>query len=235
MSTRAPSQGHDIANIRPVYVFEAPVRIWHWVHTISILVLCVTGYFIAYPLPSIGGEASDHFLMGTFREIHFIAGYVFAIAFLVRIYWAFVGNRFARELFVLPIHKKEWWGDLIHEIKYYTFLTRKSHKILGHNPLAQSAMFFFNVIVVLFLIVTGFALYGEGLGQGSWADRLFGWTIPLLGGSLNTKMWHLTAMWILIVFVIIHVYMAIRADIMSRESSVSTIMGGWRMYKDDLP
>ena len=114
-------------------------------------------------------------------------------------------------------------------------MTRKSHKILGHNPLAQSAMFFFNVILTLFLIITGFALYAEGLGQGSWADTLFGWATPLLGGSLNTKMWHLTAMWLMIVFVVIHIYMAIRADIMSRESSISTIIGGWRMYKDDLP
>ena len=211
------------------------MRIWHWLHALSIFVLCVTGYFIAYPLPAVGGEASSHFLMGTFRWLHFVAAYVFTIGFLVRIYWAIVGNRYARELFVLPIHKAEWWKDLIHEVKYYGFMTRKSHKILGHNPLAQSAMFFFNVILRLFLIVTGFALYAEGLGQGSWADKMFGWAIPLLGGSLNIKMWHLTAMWLMIVFVVIHIYMAIRADIMSRESSISTIIGGWRMYKDDLP
>ena len=39
---------------------------------------------------------------------------------------------------------------------------------------------------------------------------------------------------VMLVFVVIHIYMAIRADIMSRESSISTIIGGWRMYKDDL-
>jgi Ni/Fe-hydrogenase 1 B-type cytochrome subunit len=42
-------------------------------------------------------------------------------------------------------------------------------------------------------------------------------------------------MWVMLVFVVIHIYMAIRADIMSRESSVSTIFGGWRMFKDDQP
>ena len=235
MTNKDAVEGHSLANIQPTYVFEAPVRIWHWLHALSIFVLCVTGYFIAYPLPSVGGEASNHFLMGTFRWLHFVAAYVFTIGFLVRVYWAFVGNRYSRELFVLPIHKSEWWKDLIHEVKYYGFMTRKSHKILGHNPLAQSAMFFFNVILTLFLIITGFALYAEGLGQGSWADTLFGWATPLLGGSLNTKMWHLTAMWLMIVFVVIQIYMVIRADIMSRESSISTIIGGWRMYKDDLP
>ena len=48
-------------------------------------------------------------------------------------------------------------------------------------------------------------------------------------------MWHLMGMWLLIVFAIIHVYMAIRADIIGRQSSVSTIISGWRTYKDDLP
>ncbi len=234
MSTTAASV-HDPKYQKAIYVFEAPVRLWHWIHALSIGVLCVTGYFIANPLPSLGGEASDHFLMGNMRMIHFIAGYVFTIAFVVRIYWAFVGNKYSRELFILPIWKAEWWKGLVHELKYYAFLTRKSHKIMGHNPLAQFAMWFFNVLLTLFLIFTGFALYGEGLGLGSWADAWFGWVIPALDGSQNTKMLHLLAMWVMLVFVVIHIYMAIRADIMDRESSVSTIMGGWRMFKDDQP
>jgi Ni/Fe-hydrogenase 1 B-type cytochrome subunit len=43
------------------------------------------------------------------------------------------------------------------------------------------------------------------------------------------------AMWLMIAFVIIHVYMSVRADIMGRQSSISTIIGGWRTYKDDQP
>ena len=112
MTTQVAASGHDPKYQKAVYVFEAPVRIWHWVHALSIAVLCVTGYFIANPLPALQGEASDHFLMGTFREIHFIAAYVFAIAFAVRIYWAIVGNQYARELFILPIWKGAWWKGL---------------------------------------------------------------------------------------------------------------------------
>jgi len=235
MTTQVAASGHDPKYQKAVYVFEAPVRVWHWVHALSIGVLCVTGYFIANPLPALQGEASDHFLMGTMREIHFIAGYVFAIGFAVRIYWAIVGNKYSRELFLPKFWKPSWWKGLGHELKYYAFLTRKSHKIMGHNPLAQLAMWLFNVLLVLFMIFTGFALYGEGLGGGSWADRWFGWVIPALDGSMETKMLHLLGMWVMLVFVVIHIYMAIRADIMDRESSVSTIMGGWRMFKDDRP
>ncbi len=235
MTSNVASGPHDLTNLKPVYVFEAPVRLWHWLHTLSFLVLAATGYLIANPLPSVGGEASDHFLMGNIRLIHFIAGYVFAIGFAVRIYWALVGNRYAREIFYLPLGRKDWWQNLLYELRFYLFLTREQRKTLGHNPLAQTAMFFLNTLMTLFLIITGFALYGEGLGSGSWADIVFGWITPILGGSEATHNWHNMAMWIMLAFVIIHIYMAVRADIVGRASSFSTIINGWRLFKDDQP
>lgn len=74
--------------VRSVYVYEAPVRVWHWINALAITVLCVTGYLIGSPLPSVSGEASDHFLMGYIRFAHFAAGYVFAIGLAGRVYWA---------------------------------------------------------------------------------------------------------------------------------------------------
>ena len=48
------------------------------------------------------GEASAHFLMGYIRFAHFTAGFIMAIGIVRRIYWAFVGNIHARQMFVLP-------------------------------------------------------------------------------------------------------------------------------------
>ena len=79
---------------------------------------------------------------------------------------------------------------------------------------------------------TGFALYGEGLGAGSWADRLFGWVIPLMGQSQDVHTWHRLGMWGMVVFVTLHVYAAIREDIMGRQSIVSTMISGYRTFKD---
>jgi Ni/Fe-hydrogenase 1 B-type cytochrome subunit len=214
-----------------VYVFEAPVRIWHWLHALSIVVLAVTGYLIANPLPSIGGEASEHFMMGNLRMIHFIAGYVFGIGFAVRIYWAIVGNSHSRELFYLPLWRGEWWRNFWEELKFYLFMRDDAPPITGHNPIAQTAYWVFNVLLTLFMIVTGFALYGEGLGLGSWADSWFGWVFIWLGDAQNVRMWHILGMWLFIMFSILHIYMAIRADIMTRQSSVSTILSGWRTYR----
>ncbi|MCP4408200.1 MAG: Ni/Fe-hydrogenase, b-type cytochrome subunit [Gammaproteobacteria bacterium] len=234
-SATSTKGGHDPAHQQPIYVYEAPVRIWHWTHGITFFVMCITGYFIGAPMDSVPGEASDQFLMGNIRLIHFIAAYAFTIGVLVRVYWAIVGNHYARELYFLPLWDMTWWRGFFHEIRFYLFMTREMHKYPGHNPLAQTAMFLFNGLGAFFMIATGFALYGEGLGQGSWADVMFGWIIPLIGDSEAVHNWHNLGMWVILSTIIVHMYMAIRADIMSRQTSISTIISGWRMFKDDLP
>jgi Ni/Fe-hydrogenase 1 B-type cytochrome subunit len=229
--SRAQPLGCEPGKLQPMYVFEAPVRIWHWLHTFSFLVLAVTGYLIAHPLHSVVGEASANFQMGNIRLIHFIAAYVFAIGFLVRLYWVFAGNSYAREAFLPTIWRPQWWYWLWWEVRYYAlFRTEEKLVTVGHNPLAQIAMFFFNTLLSIFMIITGFALYSHGLGVGSWADLGFGWVIPLLGGSAAVRIWHLLGMWLMLVFAIIHIYMAVRSDVISHESSISTIVSGWRMF-----
>ena len=44
-----------------VYVYEGPLRLWHWVNALCLITLGVTGYLIGVPLPSVGGEASENF------------------------------------------------------------------------------------------------------------------------------------------------------------------------------
>ena len=218
-----------------VYVYQAPVRIWHWVNALSILVLALTGYLIGSPPPSMPGEASDHYLMGYIRFAHFSAAYVFAVGFLFRIYWAIVGNEHSRQLFTLPFWRGSFWRDLWHELRWYAFLEKEPKKYIGHNPLAH--LFMVGVITVggLVMVVTGFALYSEQTGLGSWQDRLFGWVIPLVGQSQDVRMWHHWGMWVILIFVMLHVYTAIREDILSRQSLISTMISGWRMFKDDRP
>ena len=229
MTTKTLSEHAEPA----VYVYEAPLRLWHWINALSIVVLAVTGWFIASPLPTLPGEASDHFLMGYIRFAHFATAYIFVIGFLFRIYWAFVGNRHARQIFLPPIFNGEWWNGVWHEVKWYAFIAREPRKYIGHNPLATLAMHLMLVWGSVFIIVTGFALYGQGTGMGSWQYELFSsWLIPLFGQGQDVHTWHHLAMWYIVIFVIIHVYVAIREDIMSRQSMISTMVSGWRMFKD---
>ena len=55
----------------------------------------------------------------------------------------------------------------------------------------------------------------------------------LVPSSQSVRMWHLMGMWLMLLFVIVHVYMAIRAEMMSRSNSVGVILSGWRTWKDD--
>ena len=225
----------EVARGRPttsVYVYEAPVRIWHWINAASIVVLAVSGYFIGQPMPTMPGEASANYLMGYIRFAHFAAAYIFAVGMLGRIYWASVGNHHARELFWVPVFQRAYWHEFVRMLKWYAFIAPAPGRYVGHNPLARFAMFFIFFLLSVFMLFTGFALYGEGAQMGSWQERLFGWVIPLMGGSLNAHNWHRLGMWVMLCFIMLHVYAAIREDIMGRQSLVSTMISGRRTFKD---
>ena len=219
-----------------VYVYEIPTRLWHGLNALVIVALIVTGYFIASPLASVGGEASDHFLMGYIRFVHFTAGYLLAIGLLFRLYWAYAGNEHARQIFLPPLLSKNFWQGVWHEILWYAFLVKEPNKYIGHNPLAVLSMHFIFIWGALFMILTGFALYGEGEGQGSWQYTFFSsWVLPVLGGSQSVHSWHHLIMWLIVCFVLIHIYVAVREDKLSRQSMLSTMVTGWRTFKDDKP
>ena len=234
--TDAASDAEELSHgqtIKSVYVYEAPVRIWHWINVLAIVVLCVSGYFIGRPLPTMPGEASDHFLMGYIRFAHFAAGYVMAVGLLGRAYWALVGNHHARELFWVPLFQKAYWQEVLMMLKWYCFMIPRPGQYVGHNPLARLAMFAGYLFLSLFMISTGFALYGEGAQAGSWAHNLFtSWVIPLFGQSQDVHTWHRMGMWAMIIFITLHVYAAIREDIMGRQSIVSTMISGHRTFKE---
>jgi len=219
-------------DLKSIYVYQAPVRLWHWVMTLAMMVLVTTGLLIAYPPPSVNGEASAHFLFGYIRFAHFTAGYTLAVAWLLRIYWAFVGNDYARQLFLVPVWSKPWWGEFFNDVRRYLFIKDKVLRYAGHNPLAQVAMFLMAGLGSLFMICTGFALYSEGAGKGSWADKVFGWVIPAFGQSQDVHTFHHLGMWIIVTFFIVHLYMVIRQDITTRETVISAMINGYRTFKD---
>ena len=216
-----------------VYVYEAPLRLWHWVNAACIVVLVITGYLIGQPRPSVTGEASSHFLFGNIRMVHFAAGQILAVALIYRIIWAFLGNHHAHQIFLPPFWSARWWREVWHEVRWYLFIEKDPKKYIGHNPLAQIAMFAIFLLPLFNLVFTGCALYGEGEGIDSLWYRAFSWVFTVYGDSFNVHTVHRISMWVLVCFSLIHIYAAIREDIMSRQSMVSTMISGWRYFKDD--
>ena len=72
-------------NLRRVFVWQLPVRFFHWINALAIVVLCVTGYLIGKP-PALmsSGEAYERFVFGWIRYIHFVAAYIFFFNFILR-------------------------------------------------------------------------------------------------------------------------------------------------------
>jgi Ni/Fe-hydrogenase 1 B-type cytochrome subunit len=217
-----------------IYVWEAPVRLWHWVMMFAMFVLIATGFFIGVPTPSVPGEASENFLFGYIRFAHFAAGYIFAVFFVLRVYWAIVGNKYAHEIFIVPVSllTPKFWKGLINDVLFYLYIKKEPGSYEGHNPLAAVAMFFMYLLGAVWMIFSGLALYGEGAGMDSWQFRFFtSWLQPLVGDSQQLHTYHRLGMWYLIIFSMAHMYMVVRQDVFTKETIISTMVNGWRVPK----
>lgn len=226
------SEKNGSADREIVYVYEMPVRLWHWVNAPAIVVLAISGYFIGTGVPTMPGEGSGKFFFGYIRFVHFSAGYVLTISFLLRSYWALVGNPHARQMFYVPVWRRCYWGELWQTIRWYAFLAVRVEKCAGHNPAAHLIMFTMFTLPTVFMIVTGFALYAQGAGDQSWQFRLFGWVFSIVPNSQDVRTSHHLGLWVIVTFVLMHVYSAIREDIISRRS-ISAMISGERDLGND--
>jgi Ni/Fe-hydrogenase 1 B-type cytochrome subunit len=216
----------------PVYVYDAAVRLWHWVTALCIFALVATGYLIGSPPPTLSGEASEHFLFGYIRLVHFAAGQVLGVMFLLRLYRALVGGPHARQIFYAPVWSFAWLKEVWFEIQWYLFLKPRAKDYVGHNPLAHLAMFFVFVLPLILMLLTGFALYAEGAGVDSLWYRAFGWVFAVFGwSSMTVHTVHHFGMWLIVLFSLIHMYMAFREDFTRRQTTVSAMVSGWRYFK----
>ncbi len=218
---------------KSVYLWHWPIRAMHWFAAGSIAVLAVTGLYIGKPYFIVGGgEASDHFLMGWMRFLHFSAAGVLVATAVIRLYWLFVGNRYERWQALFPLHPRDWKNMLLVLRKYLTFKSDKTPHWLGHNPLQQLR---FTVLygVALVQVITGFAMYGLSNPGGFFATT-FGWVAPLFGGIQVVRFVHHVFTWYFLIFFPLHVYMSLRADLLHREARVSSIVDGFRFVRDDV-
>jgi len=216
---------------RRVYVWEFPVRLYHWVNAACVVALGVTGYLIGNPLAiSYSSEAYQQYWFGWVRFIHFVTAFVFFFNFLTRIYWGFVGNRYARWNNFIPI-KTAQFQEMVEVLKVDVLQTKVRGLIsIGHNALA-GLLYFLSFLVFLFQAITGFALYSSM--SDSFFPRLFAWIVPLMGGDFAVRQWHHVFMWFFVVFVIIHVYLVFYHDYVEGRGTTSSMVGGYKFERED--
>ena len=212
-----------------VYVWEFPVRLFHWINVACIAVLCVTGYGIGHPMGFLwAAEASRIYYFGTMRFLHFAAAYIWVCVAVLRLYWGFVGNEFVRYSNFLPLKPAQWREiravirmDILQVWKGATFS-------VGHNPLAGLA-YAVGFLGFLFQVATGFGMYAAT--SHSFLAQAFAWVTPMLGGDLATRLWHHSMMWFFVMFAVVHVYLSAYHDYVEATGTMSSMIGGWKFVR----
>jgi Ni/Fe-hydrogenase 1 B-type cytochrome subunit len=211
-----------------VYVWEFPVRLTHWLNVLSIVTLGITGYYIGSPF--IHAYSADQYIMGWMRFIHFSAAYVFTASVVVRLYWSFAGNAYASWRNFVP-HSAEQSMGMIHQMMFYSFLSDKPRFVVGHNPLAG---LYYLVMMVMFLteILTGFSLYSLS-NPGGFYSSLLGWMFVLFNIQTVRFIHHLI-MWVLVYFVMVHIYISFYLDSYEKSGLVGSIFTGYKSVHRDV-
>jgi Ni/Fe-hydrogenase 1 B-type cytochrome subunit len=211
---------------RRVYVWEMPVRAYHWINAIALTLLCITGFLIGHPVRiAYASEAYQQYWFGWVRFIHFASAYVYVFNFAARIYWGFVGNKYARWINFFPVTKAQ--QQEIADVIKTDILQVKMHGEIstGHNSLA-ALIYFLTFLAFCFQTITGFALYSSM--SNSWLPRMFKWVVPLMGGEFSVRFWHHLFLWFFVTFVIVHIYLSFYHDYIEGRGTVSSIIGGWK-------
>jgi len=215
----------------PKTIYGPGVRLWHWANAFLMVVLCVTGYFIGVPPPSALGDPSSLYIMGWIRFLHLAAGYLFALLAIARLWLTFVEKGISHHLFVPAIWRREWFDGFMKQIWWNLLMNDKPTRYVGLNPLGNIAMLFMYVLPGLLIIITGFAMYAEVAGHDSWQYLLFGWVTAIFGNTMDLHTIHRLAMWVMVGFSFIHIYIAVREDVLSRQTMISSMLSGERQFR----
>ena len=217
--------------IIPVKEWSVAIRINHWAMAISILVLIVTGFYIADPFTIYQGETVDKFFMGNMRYVHILSGILLMFIFIWRIYLAFFSKFHAdwKDFFA--------WTDFKctrNQIKFYLLIDKEApeHDCL-YGPmqsLAYSGLF----LMIFLILITGLILMGAGYHAGFTAFfyKILKPVENMLGGLAIVRYIHHILTWFFILFIVVHVYMAFWYDAILKQGTVSSMISGWLFEKE---
>jgi Ni/Fe-hydrogenase 1 B-type cytochrome subunit len=205
-----------------IYVWEFPVRFTHWINFLCILTLSLTGFYMGRPLTH--AVFTKQYVMGWIRFIHFVAAYTFLMSFIIRIYWSLAGNKHANMIQWLPL-TSERISDLINDIKCHLVLDIKSTCKVGHTSLG-AFVFVILYIMVLFQILSGFAIYSVNHTGANW--RVIGGWLEDLIFFKTLKMYHNIFIYIIISFLPIHLFMSWINNHKNKNRLLSSIFSGYK-------
>lgn len=208
------------------YEWNWAYRIDHWVRVAAIAVLVLTGFYIQWPWPLTDGPYQAHAwpVMAWARFAHFVAGYVFVLGLVVRVYLAF------HSTFDADWREFGPWRNLrsVPDIALYYLFLKPTHKpYRRYNPL-QALTYLFWALLIVVQTLTGFAMYEGNVFGLLPAPASFMWVQHLLGSETNVRLVHQLIMWVFIVTAAVHVYMAAMVAWTQRDHSFRAMFTGYK-------
>ncbi len=178
-----------------IYIYPGWIRLWHAINGVLCLVLIASGLSMQF-------AGFDKVLMDfAFAvKLHNICGVILTFNYLI----FFVGNMFTMNGRQYWLYRKGVFSNMFKQAMYYTFGVFKNEKVPfpitkdnKFNPLQRFTYFIVTYIMLILVIVTGWAYLFPEIVPVS----IFG-----VGGLLITDLVHISAGFIISIFLVIHVY-----------------------------
>ncbi|WP_180539260.1 Ni/Fe-hydrogenase, b-type cytochrome subunit [Nevskia soli] len=209
-----------------VYVWQYPIRLFHWALVFSIAVLAVTGYYIHDPF--IIDQVKRPYLMGWFRFVHESFGMIFIALFVMRICLFFRfsgGDRWVRWDQYIPLRGVQF-REMLNVMEFYLFIRRTPISKIGHNGMA--ALSYVAVYTLMLVeIVTGLVMY-DWIMQSPVIHFLVGW-IPRVVDIQNIRLIHFFAMYLFVIFGIFHVHIAMLISRVEKRGLMDSMFTGYKV------
>ncbi|WP_297444910.1 Ni/Fe-hydrogenase, b-type cytochrome subunit [Desulfurobacterium sp.] len=207
-----------------VYVWSVLLRVYHWVFALSIFVLIATGLYIDWPWTNTWMEGSHQWPMAMARYIHFVAGMLFTMAVITRIYLWFFGNKHEKVWDFAPITPRNI-KNMITTSFHYAYLTDSHEHRTGHNAMAGMS-YIMTILLAVVQFITGFyLLYPE--------NSFFVSLGSIFGTQQTARFIHHILNWYFAIFALVHIYIASWNDIRHPEGLISSIFTGYKFFPKD--
>ena len=228
-------------------VWDRPVRIFHWINTLSIMALIFIGLAILYN-KDLGVSSDGKILLKT---IHVYFGYVFVINLICRFIWSFLGNKYSTWQAISPFSKQ-------YRTSLSTYMLALKSKTpvsyAGHNPVAR-LMVLFLFLLISSQAITGLILAGTDLYMPPFGNNIAAWVAedpanlasisPASKDNINPEKYkemrafrkpvittHVYVFYLLLGAVFLHILGVVVAEVKEKSGLVSAMFTGNKVFSE---
>ena len=220
----------------------ATMRTIHWTNAFCMIVAVATGLYIGHPYYQtfIADPAVDKYVMAWNRWGHFIVAIIFDVTAILIAYLYFF-SRFEKpykKLIPTWTNIKEFFEVFLNLI---TFNRRKNFDS-SHSDSYNIVFFTIFHLLLVFMLLSGLQLYVHGLASGissigAWWPAMLhlatDWTLEVFGGNMGVRIAHHTSMYLILVWVMCHIYYQVWRTIFWREGDISIVVGGSKFVREE--